>query len=150
MPKKTVFVFTDGGARGNPGPAAIGFLIKNNQGKLLIKKGKKIGRATNNVAEYTAVIEALKWLGKNCTVDQLYNCTISFFLDSKLIVNQLNGVFKIKNANLRNLIIKVRQLEREVGGNIAYNFISRQKNQEADSLVNQVLDEKKFPDRKIF
>ncbi len=133
---KNLFVFTDGGARGNPGPAAIGFIVKNNQGNILFKKGKCIGRATNNVAEYTAVIEALKWLSKaSC---QIADC--NFFLDSKLVVNQLNGFYKIKDAKLKLLIIKVRGLEKEIGKRINYQFIPRQKNYEADLLVNQSLD----------
>lgn len=137
--KKNLFVFADGGARGNPGPAAVGFLIKDNRGKVLIRQGKYIGRATNNVAEYMAVVEALKWLQKNLidladSVDM-----IKFFLDSKLVVNQLNGLFKVKNKNLRNLVVIVRSLEQEVGGNIVYHFRPREKNKEADFLVNQVL-----------
>jgi len=131
-------VFCDGGARGNPGPAATGFLIKDQKGKILEKTGKFIGQTTNNVAEYQAVIEALKWLKDN------FRLTISsyqFFLDSKLIVNQLNGLFKIKNGKLRELVVEIRQLEQRVGGNVSYQFIKREKNQEADQLVNQVLDQ---------
>lgn len=139
--KKKLFVFADGGARGNPGPAAVGFLIKDNQGKVLVRQGKYIGRATNNVAEYMAVIEALKWLRKNLvglvgSVD-----VIKFFLDSKLVVNQLNGLFKIKNKNLRDLVVMTRSLEQAVGGNIIYFYRPREKNKEADFLVNQILVE---------
>lgn len=137
--EKRIFVFADGGARGNPGPAAIGVIIKNNQGKILAKFGKYIGRATNNVAEYMAVIGALKWI-KNSI--QYSVSSIQFFLDSKLIVNQLNGYYKIKNGNLRNLIIEVRKLEKEVGGNVFYRLIPRAKNRPADFLVNQTLDGK--------
>lgn len=138
MTAKKLLVFADGGARGNPGPAAIGFIVKDSLGEILVKKGKFIGKATNNVAEYTAVIEALGWIKNNITINN-QQLTISFFLDSKLIVNQLNGLFKIKNSGLRNLIIKVRQLEREAGGNVSYHFIPREKNKEADTLVNQSL-----------
>lgn len=136
MITKELFVFADGGARGNPGPAAIGFIVKDSSGKTLVKKGEYIGQATNNVAEYQAVIEALSWLKSNIKYPI---SNISFFLDSKLIVNQLNGLFKIKNSGLRNLIIKVRQLEKEVGGNVSYRLISREKNKEADTLVNRSL-----------
>lgn len=137
MITKKLFVFADGGARGNPGPAAIGFIVKDAQGKILKKEGKYIGKATNNVAEYQAVIKALEWLVNESRVTSQ---RVTFFLDSKLIVNQLNGLFKIKNPNLRSLIVKARQLEQEVGGNVSYNFISREKNREADTLVNQVLE----------
>jgi len=130
-------VFTDGGARGNPGPAAIGFVVRNSSGKIIHQQGKYIGKATNNVAEYQAVIEALKWIKKNC---QLPLSRLEFFLDSKLIVNQLNGLFKVKEIKMRNLIIKVRQLEREAGGNVSYQTIPREKNSLADSLVNRAID----------
>lgn len=142
MTTKKLFIFADGGARGNPGPAAIGFIIKDSTGKTLLKKGKYIGKTTNNVAEYQAVIEALRWTKKNLINSATLVNSINFFLDSKLIVNQLNGLFKIKNSGLRNLIIKIRQLERAVGGNVSYHFIPREKNKEADALVNQNLNQK--------
>ncbi len=134
-----IVVFADGGARGNPGPAAVGFIIKNSSGKVLHQQGKYIGEATNNVAEYQAVIEALKWIGGKLKAP----CSgIAFFLDSKLVVNQLNGLFKVKEVKMRNLVIKVRQLERKVGGNVSYHTVTRQKNRQADSLVNQTLNKK--------
>lgn len=135
--KNALFIFADGGSRGNPGPAAIGFIIRDSTGKILAKKGKSIGRTTNNVAEYTAVIEALREVTK-LQSDKV--AKINFFLDSKLVVNQLNGLFKIKNSRLRNLIVEARQLERKVGGNISYHFIPREKNRAADALVNQALN----------
>lgn len=140
MEKASLKIFTDGGARGNPGPAAIGFVVKDKSGKTLVRVGKYIGEATNNVAEYQAVIEALKWLKQKNQAINLTIYQIDFFLDSKLVVNQLNGLFKIKNAKLRNLIIEVRVLEREVGCPVYYHYLSREKNKEADSLVNQVLN----------
>jgi ribonuclease HI len=134
-------VFCDGGARGNPGPAAIGFVIKDSSGKILKEKGKFIGQTTNNVAEYRAVIEALKWLSQPSTINHQPSL-ITFFLDSRLVVNQLNGLFKIKNENLRGLVIEVRQLEQMIGGNVVYRFIKREKNLEADRLVNEILDQR--------
>lgn len=141
--EKSLFIFCDGGSRGNPGPAASGFIVKDAQGKVLAQRGKYIGKTTNNVAEYMAVIEALKWLLRSGEVRKVEagneSSPITFFLDSKLVVNQLNGLFKIKNANLRNLVIKVRQLEREMNNSIFYRFIPREKNRAADALVNQIL-----------
>ena len=134
-------VFTDGGARGNPGPAAIGFVIKNSSGEVICQQGKTIGKTTNNVAEYQAVIEALKWLVQK---KDLSFSQINFFLDSKLVVNQLNGFFKVKETKMRNLIIEVRQFERELGGNVSYHLIPRQENKHADSLVNQTLNKDQF------
>ena len=142
MKKNNLVVFTDGGARGNPGPAAIGFIIKDTYGQILVEQGKCIGQTTNNVAEYQAVIEALTWLKNNFKMKETLNNQIDFFLDSNLVVNQLNGFFKIKDAKLKNLIIKVRSLEKEINEKIFYHFIPRQKNYHADFLVNQTLDKK--------
>jgi len=136
-------VYCDGGARGNPGPAGIGFVVLDPNNKVLVKAAKFIGRATNNVAEYWAVIEALKWFQKKRSVliNQTEGLRIKFFLDSMLLVNQLNGLYKIKNARLRNLIIKVRQLETSLGIAASYHFIPREKNKVADDLVNRIVDQ---------
>lgn len=140
-------VFCDGGARGNPGPAAAGFLVKDPQDKILVKKGKYIGKTTNNVAEYQAVIEALEWLRQN--QKKIFNSflektkkplIINFYLDSLLVVSQLNGKFKIKNLTLKKLAILVKQMERKIKTPIFYFHIFREKNKEADSLVNKALD----------
>lgn len=127
-------VFCDGGARGNPGPAAFGFVIKKS-GKI-IKQGKGcIGVATNNFAEYTALIKALMWLEKN-----LKGAEIQVFLDSLLVVSQLSGIYKVKNATIRELVFKVRELEPSFT-RVHYKHIGRHQNQEADALVNKALDQ---------
>lgn len=135
-----ITIHTDGGARGNPGPAAIGVVIEQH-GKILHTFGKGIGEATNNVAEYTAVVEALKYI-RTCQTSSVkhHDLRINFLLDSKLVVEQLNGRFKIKNAKLRELVLKVKILEQEVGGSITYKAVSREENRQADLLVNQALD----------
>lgn len=139
-------VYCDGGSRGNPGPAGVGFVIYNNRGKALMKGAKFIGEATNNVAEYVAVITALKWLvekrASDKSTDKTVPLRINFFLDSILVVNQLNGLFKIKNAVLRSLVVKVRQWENSLCGQVSYHFIPREKNKTADNLVNQIIDKK--------
>lgn len=127
-------VYCDGGARGNPGPAAYGFVVKD-EGKVIKKGGGYIGIGTNNVAEYTAIIEALNWLKEN---KNGYN--LHFFLDSQLAVSQLNGTYKVKNAKIRELVVKIRELENEFT-QIVYEHIPRAQNKEADRLVNQALDE---------
>ena len=134
-------IYTDGGARGNPGPAAIAFVVTDERENILKEFGKTIGNATNNIAEYFAVVEALSWIKNN--FDQPIN-KINFFLDSQLAVNQLNGFYKIKNCFLREAILKIKILEVEIknktGGEIFYHLIPREKNCLADKLVNSSLD----------
>lgn len=138
--EKKFYIFTDGGARGNPGPAGIGFLVKDEKGDKIYQEGKYIGKATNNVAEYRAVLAALEWLAEN--KQKLgTDLNLTFFLDSNLVVNQLNGLFKIKNANLRKLMMAVRLAESGLMKKIIYRHVEREKNREADRLVNQVLDQ---------
>ncbi len=124
----------DGGSRGNPGPAAFGFVVKE-KGKIIEKGGGYIGTATNNVAEYTAVIEALKLLS-----EKKYRHQLSFYLDSQLVVSQLTGVYKVKDAKIRELVIRVHQFETDFES-VMYYHIPREKNKEADLLVNLALDQ---------
>ncbi len=139
-------IFTDGGSRGNPGDAAAGFIIKKIDAKgcetELCRVGKTIGVATNNVAEYTAVIEALKWLKDNFQKELLKEKenTIEVKLDSKLVASQLNGVFKIKDPNLRALLVNVYNLVGELKAVASYTYIPREENQDADFEVNRALD----------
>jgi len=137
--RKRLSIFCDGGARGNPGPAAIGFVIFQN-GKIVHKFFKRIGEATNNVAEYRAVIAALEWLGNNPEIINSKLLIINFYLDSQLIVNQLKGNFKIKNSNLQKLIVRAKNIERKIKGEVHYSYIPRRQNKIADALVNQALN----------
>lgn len=128
-------VACDGGSRGNPGPAAFGFVVKDDD--QVLKKGKGyIGEATNNVAEYTAILEALKYLKNSHPGEDL-----EFYLDSLLAASQLSGTFKVKNAKIREFLVNIRELE-NVFGQIRYNHVPREDNKEADALVNEALDEK--------
>lgn len=136
---KVLSIFTDGGSRGNPGPSALGVVIKNEEGKTIQKLNKFLGNKTNNQAEYLAVLEVFEWLSVN---QDLSSLKIDFFIDSKLVVNQLSGFYKIKNQDLKDLIIKIKFLENKISGKIFYHFIPREKNKEADFLVNQTLDKK--------
>ncbi|MBI3887842.1 ribonuclease HI family protein [Candidatus Microgenomates bacterium] len=122
-------IFTDGGSRGNPGPAAAGYVVFDSAGNIREKCGKYIGIATNNDAEYQGVVEALSAVS---------DPELAFFLDSMLVVNQLNGLWKVKEARIREYITKIRVLE--AGRKITYTHIPREKNKEADSLVNETLD----------
>ncbi|MDO8503732.1 MAG: ribonuclease HI family protein [bacterium] len=142
----TINVYCDGGSRGNPGPGASAFVVYDKKGALLGKGGKNLGRTTNNVAEYNAVIEALSWVFKNAKTETEKNKFASrgpevrFFLDSQLVVNQLTGKFRIKNKDLINLAAKIKTAERNFSGRIEYFFIPRSKNKVADMLVNRILD----------
>lgn len=129
-------IHTDGGARGNPGPAAIG-VVATSDGKKMFEISKRIGETTNNVAEYTAVLEGLREVKSQKSKVQ----SIDFYLDSTLVVNQLNGFFKVKDTKLRELLANVRILEQEVGGVLTYSVVPREQNRRADFLVNLALDE---------
>jgi ribonuclease HI len=133
-------VFTDGGARGNPGPSAIGVYIVDGNNKKIVGFGKTIGIATNNVAEYKAVIEALTWIIEN-KKNIVENVKINFFLDSILVCSQIIGIFKVKNADLRNLLFDVREREARINFPIYYKHIPREQNTKADELVNEALDQ---------
>lgn len=138
-----LIVHTDGGARGNPGPAAIGVVIEKDR-KEIAGFGSRIGETTNNVAEYTAVIEALTYIKSQIPNPKFQTdekLLIDFLLDSTLVVNQLNGLFKVKETHLRELLTSVRLLEGEVGGVITYRYIPREENRRADFFVNKALDE---------
>ena len=137
MSKDNLKIFCDGGARGNPGPAASAFAVYKD-GKHVHKGSKYIGKTTNNVAEYSAVIMALEWLDEEDLggVD-----TASFVLDSELVTKQLNGLYKIKNEKLRQLVMMAKELERKIDTRITYTWSPRSKNKVADSLVNEELDE---------
>ncbi|HUV47128.1 MAG TPA: ribonuclease HI family protein [Candidatus Bathyarchaeia archaeon] len=136
----SLYIFCDGGARGNPGPAAIAYFVKDSKGKILVENSQFIGQATNNIAEYQAIISALKWLLRNQKTLSLALYTLHLYSDSQLVVNQLNGLFKIKNAKLRELIIQARGLTQQLKTNIFYHHIFRTKNKRADALLNQTLD----------
>jgi ribonuclease HI len=136
---KILNIFTDGGSRGNPGPAAAGVYISDENGKQVGGFGKLLGVTTNNVAEYAAVIQALDWVIeniKNLAVD----ARINFFLDSKLVCSQVIGLWKVKNVGLKDLLLDVRDREGQIGLQMYYKHIPREKNTKADSYVNLALD----------
>lgn len=134
---KSLTINCDGGSRGNPGPAACAFVVSEN-GKEFFSKGTFLGNTTNNVAEYQAVLTALEWLFENKEKYEGYS--ITFILDSELVVRQLTGVYKIKNENLRELAGKIKLFERELSFKISYTNVLREKNKSADLLVNETLD----------
>ena len=134
-------IYTDGGSRGNPGPAALGVYIQNQDGTVLARIGKTIGIATNNIAEYSAIVEGWSWILSN--KEKMTSLRrINFFMDSNLAASQLNGLYKIKNANLRVLLFSIREKASEIDSQAYYTHIPREQNKQADSLVNMALDNK--------
>jgi len=134
-----ILIFTDGGARGNPGPAAIGVYITDDKGNKLTAIGKRIGDATNNTAEYKAVLEALSWLIENREKLEK-DAKIAFFIDSQLVYSQIKGLFKVKAESIREYIFTIREKEKQLGLPLQWNHIPREQNKTADSLVNLALD----------
>jgi len=130
-------VYTDGGARGNPGPAAVGVVVKDEKGKRIFSQAKAIGRATNNQAEYQALIAALVWLNKQPSLP----ARIEFFLDSQLVVSQMKGEYRVKSGAIKPLWRRAKELEFSLRPReISYCLIPRRLNFEADRLLNQALD----------
>ena len=127
-------LFTDGGARGNPGPAGIGYVLTLENGST-IEKNAYIGEATNNQAEYKALVAGLE-LAKSEGVTEL-----SCFLDSELVVKQMQGKYKVKNADLKLLLDRARAIAVGIG-EVSYGHVRREKNKIADRLVNEAIDAK--------
>ena len=129
---------TDGGARGNPGPSASAFVVTC-ENKIIYTGSKYLGKTTNNIAEYTAVVLAVNWLKENYAK---HNCDkVAFYLDSELVVKQLNGTYKIKNKELIKLSTEVKSLINDLPIAVSFNFVYREENKEADGLVNKEIDE---------
>ena len=126
-------LFTDGGSRGNPGPAAYGFVLEAPDGTVLDARGEAIGVATNNVAEYRALLAGLE-RAHELDIDEL-----EVISDSELLVKQMRGEYKVKNAALRELSLEAARLARRIG-TVSYTAVRREHNELADSLVNEALD----------
>ena len=131
---KTATLYSDGGARGNPGPAGIGYVLTLAEGKV-ISRGEYIGETTNNVAEYQALRAGLK-------LAQIENVThLQCFLDSELVVKQLNGAYRVKNLGMKVLYDDVQALVQQFQ-RVTFSHVLRAKNKAADKLVNAALDKR--------
>ena len=135
----SINIYTDGGSRGNPGPSALGVFIESENHTELASIGKTLGAQTNNIAEYSAIVEALAWVLLNLENLSSLN-KINFYMDSNLAVQQLNGIYKVKNSGIRNLFFEIKKLEAQISKPIYYCHIPREKNKKADRLVNLALD----------
>ena len=136
-----LFIYTDGGSRGNPGQAASGVYMTDQDGNVIAAFGTRLGIQTNNFAEYTAVIEALQWVIEH-REEFLENLQISFFMDSLLVYSQILRLWKVKNEAIGNLLGIVREKQLQVHATIRYTHIPREKNKQADRYVNLALDNK--------
>ena len=137
--KEKIIVYTDGGARGNPGPAAIGVVIQDAAGHTIKSYGKAIGETTNNEAEYQAAVFALQkakaLFGKKNTKAM----QIEVRMDSELVMRQLSGEYKIEEERLFPYFIKIWNLKMDFG-RVSFVHVPREKNRAADRLVNEALD----------
>jgi len=132
MKIRSVIINTDGASQGNPGPAAIGATIKDVQGKLLASISQSIGRATNNQAEYRALIAALE------KAAGLGASQVDIRSDSELVVRQLNGQYRVKKVSLSPLYLEVSRLLSRFQG-VTITWVPREQNKEADALANAAL-----------
>ena len=126
-------LFTDGGARGNPGPAAFGYVLEAEDGTVLAAEGQAIGVATNNVAEYSGLIAGLE------RAVELQIPVLEVVSDSELMVKQMRGEYRVKNEALRDLFVEANRVARQLGS-VEYRHVKRAHNELADKLVNEALD----------
>ncbi|MEK7637574.1 MAG: ribonuclease HI family protein [Patescibacteria group bacterium] len=132
MINRSLVIHTDGGARGNPGPAAIGVVVEQD-GRVVERLSRVIGETTNNQAEYQAVHAALEW------AEQHRARRVDLYADSELIVKQLRQEYKIKNKELAPWFLKIHSLANRIGA-VRFHHVTREHNAHADELVNQALD----------
>jgi len=134
-------VFCDGGSRGNPGKSACAFVVEQGN-KIIYSEAKYLGVQTNNFAEYSAVVLALRWIRESTGVQKK---EIIFILDSELVVKQINGEYKVKNKKLKEIYLRIKNILENFSllpgkQKIIFKSVSREKNIKADFLVNQKLD----------
>lgn len=142
MTFKRLVIYTDGASRGNPGPAAIGVVLQDESGHAVDSISQCLGETTNNQAEYRAVIAGLeRALALGTTQVELRS-------DSELVVHQLSGRYRVKNASLKPLVQKVEEL-RSGFSELSVSYIPREKNREADKLANLALDGNKVRERAV-
>ncbi|MCX6781301.1 MAG: ribonuclease HI family protein [Candidatus Magasanikbacteria bacterium] len=128
-----LITYTDGGSRGNPGPAALGVVIKNAHGETIEAFGTYIGHTTNNQAEYQALVAAME------TATKLGATEVACFLDSELIVKQMKREYRVRDLALQTHYLKIYNMAQKIG-HVTFTHVPREKNKEADAEVNKALD----------
>lgn len=131
-------IYADGGARGNPGPAGSGAIVRNESGETVATVSEFLGVATNNVAEYTAVLRAFETLAAMLE-DKAREADLDVRLDSMLVVKQMGGEWRIKNEGLKPLAARVAELARSFRS-VSYTHVYRDQNKDADRLANEAMD----------
>ncbi|HEA84603.1 MAG TPA: ribonuclease HI family protein [Candidatus Wildermuthbacteria bacterium] len=140
MQNKTDYIiYTDGGSRGNPGPSALGVVIRNSNGETIEGYGKYLGEGTNNEAEYKAPISGLKKLRSMIGKKKAKTTRVAMIADSELMVKQLNGKYKITDSRMQQLFLELWNLKIDFS-EVTFEAVSRAQNKEADSFVNEALD----------
>lgn len=134
-----IIAYTDGGSRGNPGPAALGVVIADEKGRSIKTYGRALGEKTNNEAEYAAVIFALEKIKALYGKEKIKNAKVEIRMDSELVAKQLAHQYKIEEERLQPLFMRIWNMMIDFGP-IDFTHIPREKNREADRLVNEALD----------
>ncbi|MDD4938096.1 MAG: ribonuclease HI family protein [Candidatus Shapirobacteria bacterium] len=131
-------IYTDGGSRGNPGISGYGLVIYDQDKNILYQESKFLGLKTNNEAEYLGLLASLKWIKNNQKLYQINKA--NFFSDSQLLIRQMQGKYKVKAPNLKDLFIQSLQLLTQINLDCQFNHIRREFNLLADKLANQAMD----------
>lgn len=138
---KKVYLYTDGGARGNPGPAGAGAVLFDESGAVIAEVNKYLGETTNNVAEYEAVRIGLQAIVEQCGKEAARELTVVVRMDSELVCKQLNGQYRVKNEKLKPLFAAVRAYCTNTFASITFEHVRREKNKHADKLANEAMDQ---------
>ncbi len=137
-----IHAFTDGASRGNPGHGGIGVILKDETGTVILEEKKYLGKVTNNVAEYSALLACLEKVHMLIAEQKGFTCSkLVVYSDSELMVRQLNGVYKIKDRALKKFFGHVQKALRSARFEFSIKHIPREKNREADALANESIDE---------
>jgi ribonuclease HI len=133
-------LYADGGARGNPGPAGAGAVVFDNLGKRVVEVSDYLGIATNNIAEYEAIIRGLKKLIETYSPEVIHATPLAIRMDSKLVIEQLKGNYKVKHPNLVPRYLEVKNLLARSFGTVTFEHVYRESNKDADALANRAMD----------
>lgn len=136
------FLYADGGARGNPGPAGAGAVAFDGAGKRVVEVAEYLGTATNNIAEYEALHRGLRALAKAFPEGHFMHHTLVVRMDSKLVIEQLKGAYRVKHPNLIPRYLEVRNLLARSFGTVIFEHVPREDNKDADALANNAMDAK--------